>query len=247
MGCLPCPGAAVPWSPCQFPSSFCWMVRIGSCNPQGKKSNFPSAVGTPGKHRALQQELANCGLPGFPRGSDGKEPTHNPCVRKIPGEGNGNLLQHSCLEDPTDWGAWRLHTVNRITKSQTWLSNYTFTFRASLPHGLAWLTRGSSGTPIESSLLAEEGFPSFPPRGVDSWHHIWSSRLPYTTSPLAPPQTEALLPWEVSWGLTGTTCEKASAQETPDPTLPRPGGHSLSILQPFFQLMDRGPGTCFSE
>ena len=26
---------------------------------------------------------------------------------KTPGEGDGNLLQYSCLEDPTDRGAWR--------------------------------------------------------------------------------------------------------------------------------------------
>ena len=26
---------------------------------------------------------------------------------RSPGGGNGNLLQHSCLENPTDRGAWR--------------------------------------------------------------------------------------------------------------------------------------------
>ena len=38
------------------------------------------------------------------------------------GEGNGNPLQCSCLENPMDRGAWRA-TVHGVTKSWTWLSN----------------------------------------------------------------------------------------------------------------------------
>ena len=34
------------------------------------------------------------------------------------GGGHGNPLQYSCLENPTDRGAWRA-TVHRVTKSQT--------------------------------------------------------------------------------------------------------------------------------
>ena len=37
------------------------------------------------------------------------------------GEGNGNPLQYSCLENPTDRGAWWA-TVHGVTKSQTRLS-----------------------------------------------------------------------------------------------------------------------------
>ena len=33
-----------------------------------------------------------------------------------PGEGNGNPLQYSCLENPMDRGAWQ-GIVNRVTKS----------------------------------------------------------------------------------------------------------------------------------
>ena len=35
-----------------------------------------------------------------------------------PGEGHGNLLQCSCLENPTDRGAWQA-TVRGVAKSQT--------------------------------------------------------------------------------------------------------------------------------
>ena len=38
------------------------------------------------------------------------------------GEGNGNPLQYSCLENSMDRGA-QLTTVHRITKSQTRLSD----------------------------------------------------------------------------------------------------------------------------
>ena len=37
---------------------------------------------------------------------------------RSPGGGHGNPLQHSCLENPIDRGAWRA-TGHGITKSQT--------------------------------------------------------------------------------------------------------------------------------
>ena len=43
------------------------------------------------------------------------------------GEGNGNPLQYSCLENPRDGGAWYT-SVHGVSKSQTWLSDFTFTF-----------------------------------------------------------------------------------------------------------------------
>jgi len=41
-----------------------------------------------------------------------------PGLRKSPGEGNGNPLQFSCLENPMDRGAWWA-TVPWVAKSQT--------------------------------------------------------------------------------------------------------------------------------
>ena len=50
---------------------------------------------------------------GFPGGSEGKESGFNkgdlvsiPGSGRSPGEGNGNPLQYSCLENPMDRGAW---------------------------------------------------------------------------------------------------------------------------------------------
>ena len=51
---------------------------------------------------------------GFPSGSEDKESAFNagnvgsiPALRRSSGEGNGNPLQYSCLENPMDRGAWR--------------------------------------------------------------------------------------------------------------------------------------------
>ena len=52
---------------------------------------------------------------------------HQPYLERlfqIFGEGNGNPLQYSCLENLTDRGAWQA-TVHAVAKSQTWLSDWT--------------------------------------------------------------------------------------------------------------------------
>ena len=66
---------------------------------------------------------------GFPGGSDGEESACNagdqgsiPGSGRSPGEGNGNALQYSCLENSMDRGAWRA-TVHGVAKSQIQLSN----------------------------------------------------------------------------------------------------------------------------
>ena len=43
------------------------------------------------------------------------------------GEGNGNPFQYSCLENPMDGGAWWA-AIHGVVKSQTRLSDFTFTF-----------------------------------------------------------------------------------------------------------------------
>ena len=57
--------------------------------------------------------LSNCFTFKVPGGLDGKASARNagdlgsiPGLGRSPGEGNGNPLQYSCLENPTDGGAW---------------------------------------------------------------------------------------------------------------------------------------------
>ena len=68
---------------------------------------------------------------GFPGSSDGKASAYKagdlgsiPGSGRSPGEGNGNTLQYSCLENPTDQGAWWA-TVHGVAKSRTRLSDFT--------------------------------------------------------------------------------------------------------------------------
>ena len=67
---------------------------------------------------------------GFPGGSDGKASACNAGdpgsvlgSGRSPGEGNGNPLQYSCLENSKDGGAWWA-TVHGVPESQTQLSKF---------------------------------------------------------------------------------------------------------------------------
>ena len=62
---------------------------------------------------------------GFPGGSEVKnlpanagDPSSIPGWGRPPGGGNGNPLQFSCLENPTDRGAWWV-AVHGVTESDT--------------------------------------------------------------------------------------------------------------------------------
>ena len=65
-------------------------------------------------------------------------------------EGNGTPLQHSCLENPMDRGAWWA-AVHGVPKSRTLLSDFTFTFHfhalekemATHSNVLAWRIPGT--------------------------------------------------------------------------------------------------------
>ena len=66
---------------------------------------------------------------GFPGGLKVKVSAWNvgdqgsiPVLGRSPGEGHGNLLQYSCLENPMEGGAWWA-TVHGVTKSQSQLSD----------------------------------------------------------------------------------------------------------------------------
>ena len=95
----------------------------------------------------LFNRVVKCSQVGLPGSSAGKESTCNasrltetpvqflgwevplkkgqvthPSILGLPwcsdGEGNGNPLQYSCLENPMDGGAWQA-TVHEVLKSQT--------------------------------------------------------------------------------------------------------------------------------
>ena len=84
-------------------------------------------------------------------------------------EGNGTPLQHACLENPMVRRA-RWAAVHGVAKSQTWLSDFTFTFHV---HAL------EKEMAIHSSVLAwripETGEPGgLPSLGSHRVGHDWS-------------------------------------------------------------------------
>ena len=58
-----------------------------------------------------EESACNVGDPGSISGSG-----------RSPGEGNGNLLWYSCLENPMDRGSWWA-TVHGVSKSESGLSD----------------------------------------------------------------------------------------------------------------------------
>ena len=87
----------------RFDLDFCLKVRALLVAQTVK--NLPAVWGTPGL------------IPGLGRSS---------------GEGNGNPLWYSCLENSMDRGAWQA-TVHGVAKSWTRLSNFTHSLKLILP------------------------------------------------------------------------------------------------------------------
>ena len=82
---------------------------------------------------------ASCLALRLPWCSDGKASVHNvgdpgliPGSGRSSGEGYGNPLQYSCLENSMDGGGWWA-TVHGVANSRTQLSDFTFTFFVSNP------------------------------------------------------------------------------------------------------------------
>ena len=84
-------------------------------------------------------------------GSDGKVSAYTvgdlgliPGWGRSSGEGNGNPLQYSCLENPTDWWAWYA-TVHGVAMSQTRLTSLLKNRGPSLAVQGFWLHAPSAG------------------------------------------------------------------------------------------------------
>ena len=108
------------------PRSPTWQADSLLSEPQGKPKN--TGVGSVSHLQGIfpTQELNWGLLHCFPGGSEGKvsacdagNPGSIPGLGRFPGEGNGNRLQYSCLENPMDREVWcRLQSVG-VAKSRT--------------------------------------------------------------------------------------------------------------------------------
>ena len=77
-----------------------WYVYITRCSPQ--------KIGLPRWHSDKESTCQGGGVSLIPGSA------------RSPREGNGNLLQYSCLENSTDRGDWQA-IDHRVAQSQTWL------------------------------------------------------------------------------------------------------------------------------
>ena len=100
----------------------------------------------------FKEPLCRGGASQVVKGPSGKESTYNarvqefhPWVEKIPWRRKWHPLQYSCLENPTERGAWWA-TVQGVAKSQTRLTTHTHNTPAAyaedtlVSHGAAWRT-----------------------------------------------------------------------------------------------------------
>ena len=88
--------------------------------------------------QAWEKVLPTLGC-GLPRWLSGKEPTcwrrqhrFDPWSGRSPGEGSGNTLQDSCLENPMDRGTWQatiMESQKSWTRLSTWASMHTQTWK----------------------------------------------------------------------------------------------------------------------
>ena len=86
------------------------------------------------RRRSFQVVLVVKSLPAS--AGDIRVASSNPGLGRSPGEGLGNPLQYSCLENPMDRGAWRA-ILCRVTKSQTWLKRLSM-------HAWNWLSQNQT-------------------------------------------------------------------------------------------------------
>ena len=111
----------------QFPSTSQGGEETGGPSSPGSEQRWAGALG---KRRSLQlktpylQRWNFTKAPRSPHSSVGKESTciagdlgSIPGSGRFPGEGNGNPLEYSCLENPMDKGAWQA-TVHGVPRAR---------------------------------------------------------------------------------------------------------------------------------
>ena len=111
----------IPWRRERLPTPVFWPEEFHRlCSPWGCKES------------EMTERLSLSISLSFPSGSYSKESACNagdlgsvPGLRNSSGEGNGNPLQYSCLENSMDRGAWQA-TVHGAQRVRQWLSDFHF-------------------------------------------------------------------------------------------------------------------------
>ena len=114
------------WGERHFLEGLCWVFR--------RRQWHPSPVRLPGKSHG-RRSLVGCSPWGF-EDSDRAEQLHFHFSLSRIGEGNGNPLQCSCLENPRDGRAWWAAILG-VAQSQTklkWLSSSSSSWVFTVAH-----------------------------------------------------------------------------------------------------------------
>ena len=132
------------------------------------------------------------GVKNPPTGAeDVRDTGSTPGLGRPPGGGHGNPFQDSCLESPTDRGAWRV-TVHGAAKSWTPLGDWTARLQRTetgVRRALAAAARGLRRVAARKHLHLSETLAGWSGLGPTSW-------------------TPAGLPWEISMQRFGTVLKK---------------------------------------
>ena len=126
--------------------------------------------------------------------SDIGEEENNSLLPWFVGEGNGSPLQYSRLENPMNREAWKA-AVHGITKSQTWLGDFTFTFHfhalekemATHSSVLAWRIPGTE----------EPG--GLPSMGSHRVGHDWSDLVAVASAAMSHQGTQMSALWVLNF------------------------------------------------
>ena len=126
---------------------------------------------------------------GFLGGSDSKQSACNvgdpgsiPGSGRSPGEGNGNPLQYSCLENPMEGGAWQA-TVHGVAKSRTGLSDLRTTRTTGNYRG-SWLAQTGKNLPaVQETQVQSRGGEGPLEKGMAPHPSILAWRIPWTEGP----------------------------------------------------------------
>ena len=140
----------------------------------------------------------------------------------LPATSNGTPLQCSCLENPMDGGAWWAAVLG-VAKSQTWLSDFTFTF-----HFHALEKEMATHSSVLSWRIPGTGEPGgLPSMGSHRVRHDWSDLAANTH------QTEGWSTWSQGWKLCMNFYNR-SGHPASDETLPVVSSDSLPLKQAHF-------------
>jgi len=116
----------------------------------------PTPVLLPGKSHG-QRSLVPCSPWGHEE-SDMTEWLHFHFSLSHIGEGNGNPLQCSCLENPRDGGAWWA-AVSGVAQSWTWLKWFSSSSSSSRSHYQFFLFSRCSPSPVKQQFLPSYSLP----------------------------------------------------------------------------------------